>query len=170
MVLLALFLQQEVTFSIGAHAGGEKTTAQALQANYAVRLKQGQKASWFAEGHFLASPNRKNSIANPLASRDEAALFLVPGLRVSFAPQSRFSPFVTGGFGLGVFAQSELLQNGAPFPRDRYTRHPAGHFGFGTDIALRPWLALRGDFRDFYSDSRHHFITSIGLQLRLGKR
>jgi opacity protein-like surface antigen len=170
LLLLAFAMQQEATLSIGSHSGGDKSTAQALQANYAVRLKDGEKVSLYAEGHFVASPNRKNNILNPRASRDEAAIFLTPGLRASFLPKSKISPFVVGGFGLGVYEQSQLLQNGVPFPGSRTTNHGAWHYGVGADFAVRSWLAFRGDFRDFYSDNRHNFITSIGFQLRFGKR
>jgi len=162
--------QQEVTLSIGAHSGGDKTTNAAWQANYSAALQKSEKVSLFGEVHFLASPNRKNNIANPLASRDEAALFLTPGLRVSFWPKERVSPFATGGYGLGVYEQSALLQNGQPFPRERVTRHGAAQFGGGVDVKTLNWLALRGDFRNFYSGGRHNPVVSIGVQVRFGER
>ncbi len=171
LVLMAILgFQQEVTLSVGAHGGGDKTTNSAWQANYAAGLKKGEKASLFGEVHFLASPNRKNKIANPLASRDEAALFVTPGLRVSFFPKERLSPFVTGGFGLGVYEQSALLQNGAPFPGSRSTKHGAVQYGGGVDVRTLNWLAFCGEFRSFYSGGRNNPTASVGFQLRFGER
>ncbi len=169
LLALAAF-QQEVTLSMGAHGGGDKTTNAAWQANYSVGFRKGEKASLFGEVHLLASPNRKNKIANPLGSRDEAALFATPGLRVSFWPKERLSPFVAGGFGWGAYEQSALLQNGLPFPGSRTTNHGALQFGGGLDVRTLNWLAFRGDFRNFYSGGRHNPTVSIGFQLRVGER
>lgn len=169
--LLALTaFQQEVTLSIGAHGGGDKTTNAAWQANYSVGIRKGEKASLFGEVHLLASPNRKNNLLNPLGSRDEAALFVTPGLRVSFAPKNRVSPFVAAGYGWGSYEQSALLQNGTPFPGSRTTNHGAVQFGGGMDVKTLEWLAFRGDLRNFYSGGRHNPTASIGFQLRFGKR
>jgi hypothetical protein len=171
LALLALTAwQQEVTLSVGAHGGGDKTTNAAWQANYSVGLRKGDKASLFGEVHLLASPNRKNQIANPQASRDEAALFLTPGLRVSFLPKGRLSPFLAGGYGWGSYEQSALLQNGAPFSGSRTTNHGAVQFGGGMDVKAFQWLAFRGDLRNFYSGGRHNPTVSIGFQLRFGER
>jgi opacity protein-like surface antigen len=124
----------------------------------------------FGELDFRATPNRKNQKVQPVASRDEASLFLIPGLRLSLLPRSRVSPYLTSGWGLAVLEQSVLLQNGDSFPGSRVTRHLAWQYGSGVDIALWKWLGLRFDLRDFYADSRHNPILSGGFQLRIRSR
>lgn len=171
LVLIAIAaFQQEVTFSVGAHGGGDKSTNAAWQANYSAGLKKGDKAALFGEIHVLASPNRVNQLRDLFASRDEAALFVTPGLGVRFVPRARVSPFVSMGYGLGVYEQSQLLQNGAPFPGSRSTKHGAWQYGGGVDVLTLRWLALRGDFRNFYSDGRNNPVASVGFQLRFGAR
>ncbi len=170
LLLLSLAFQQEATLSLGVHSGENKSNGMTMGANYAVALKKGEKASLFGEVHFVASPNRKNNIVDPRASRDEATLFLTPGLRVSFLPQKRLAPFAAGGFGLGAYEQSQLLQNGDPFPGSRVTKHGAWHYGGGMDVATWKWLAFRGEIRNFYAAGRHNPIASVGFQVRFGKR
>lgn len=169
--VLALFLaqQQDVSLGIGAHFGPDYSAGQYFNATYAHRIKGGERASLHGQVDFLASPNRTANFINPLASRDVASLYLMPGLRVSFNPQARLSPFVLGGAGLAVYEQSQLLQNGTTFPGSRVTRHFGGMFGAGADLKVLRFAGLRFEIKDYYA-LRHNVTTGVGLHFRWGTR
>jgi opacity protein-like surface antigen len=165
--LLALtFAQsQDLTLSLGRINSGETSSGNFLAANYAHRLYKGLSG----QIDFLASPNQKFSKANPLGSRDVASLYVMPGLRVSFKPEARLSPFVQGGAGLAVFEQSALLQNGAPFPGNRSTNHFGGMFGGGVDLKVYRFAGLRFEAKDYVSQ-RHNIALGVGLHFRWGAK
>lgn len=169
--VLALFLaqQQDISLGIGAHFGPDYSAGQYFNANYAQRIRQGKRASLHGQVDFLASPNRKANFVNPLATRDVASLYLMPGLRVSFAPEARLSPFVMGGGGLAVYENSQLLQNGQTSSGSRSTNHFGGMWGGGVDLKVLRFAGLRFEIKDYYA-LRHNVTTGVGLHFRWGTR
>lgn len=143
----------EVALSIGAISPNsftpEAKTSQTLQANYGYALTKGSRVRLLAEVNLNAAPLIDVSAKEPAAARDLAALFLIPGLRVQFAPERRISPYVAAGIGYAQFQGSELLQSGAVNPlRDRQNTY-AANFAVGADLKIARWLALRGEVRQF---------------------
>jgi opacity protein-like surface antigen len=166
---LGLAQSQDLTLSLGSHLGQDYKSGMFLGANYAHRIKTNTNLTLSGVVDFVASPNRKADFINPLGSRDVASLFAMPGLRLSFKPDSRLSPFVTGGLGLAVYEQSQLLQNGAPFPGSRVTNHFGGMFGGGVDLKAYRFAGLRFEAKDYYSQ-RHNILLGIGLHFRFGAK
>lgn len=174
-MLLPLFLaytlaqSQDLTLSLGSHLGPDYKSGMFLGANYAHRLKANDKIALSGIVDFAASPNRKSNFVNPLGSRDVASLFFMPGLRVSFKPDARLSPFVTGGLGVAAYEQSQLLQNGAPFPGSRDTNHFGGMYGGGVDLKVYRFAGLRFEAKDYYSQ-RNNILLGVALHFRFGAK
>ena len=150
----------------------------ALQANYGYRIwGSGESpAALYIEGHFLSSPLRDIKTANTGATRDFATLYVAPGLRVKFAPSSRVSPYVAAGGGYALYEQSTTTIGGGVNAAPRHIHRGAFHFGGGVDYRVLPWLAFRGEVRDFYTGSpafgapvaggQHNVVASGGFVLR----
>lgn len=167
VLALGLAQSQDVTLSIGSHSGEDYKTGQYFGANYAHRILKRDHASLSGEFSFIASPNRVADFVRPLATRDVASLYAMPGLRVSFRPDERFSPFVAGGLGLAVYERSTLLQNGTPYVGSRVNNRFGGNFGGGMDMKIYKFAGLRFEARDYYAE-RHNLTVGIGLHLRWG--
>ncbi|MEO8026240.1 MAG: outer membrane beta-barrel protein [Bryobacteraceae bacterium] len=162
---------------------GKLTTSPdvALQANYGYRLYAGDRVAVYAEVHFLADALRDVSSNVARVSHDYASLYLTPGIRVKFAPRSRFSPYaaVGGGYALyeqSLFTQDQTTPNGAPRFRHRGAFDAAG----GADYKFWRFVSLRGEFRYFYTGNpdfnavasnsgQHNLVGSGGIVLRWGK-
>jgi len=81
-----------------------------------------------------------------------ATIFVVPSLRVEFAPNAVISPWVSGGFGYGISEGSEFFGNEVR-NSSRYQSTGAAQFGAGVDVRtpIRVWfpISLRGEVRDY---------------------
>lgn len=164
---LGLAQSQDLTLSLGVVKGGETKPGQYFGANYAHRLVKGEKYAVSGQVDFLASPNQKINRVNPAGSRDVASLYAMPGLRFSFQPEARWSPFVAGGLGLASFEQSALLQNGVAFPGSRVKNQIGGMYGGGVDLKVFRFAGLRFEAKDYIVDG-HNFGVGIGLHFRWG--
>jgi opacity protein-like surface antigen len=151
----------------------------ALSGNYARHLA-GENTAFFLEFPFSATANHDITTSTPGSITSIATFYVTPSLRVSFAHQSRFSPWVSAGFGYGLFEGSRLLNTGAENPT-RNTSSGAVQVGGGVDIhtgikVLVP-ISLRAEVRDFYTTSnpdfgiavraggQHNIVTSGGIVL-----
>lgn len=173
--------QNEVAFTLGGLTSQDRLGGgTALQANYAFRLYEGGASSFLLETHFLASPQRKVGFQDPLATADVASLFVTPAIRVAFAPRSWIQPWISVGGGYALYEQSELTQSGLPNSAPRHIHRGALQYGGGADFRIRPWLALRGEIRDFYTGSpaynvpnrgggQHNLVVGGGFVLRFGE-
>ncbi len=169
-LLLTLFLaqSQDLSLSLGVARAADANAGHFFGANYALGLHSGQASALFAQFDFVAVPNQVVRLANPSGSRDYASLYAMPGLRLSFRPSQKVSPFVGGGAGLAVFEQSALLQNGQPFPGSRTSSHFGGFLSGGVDLAIYRWSGLRLELKDYIA-VRHNFTARIALHFRWGK-
>ncbi len=165
--------------SRGSPSGGlDLTSGVALQANYGYQVGGlGERAAaLYAEVHFLANPLRDVSSSNTAATRDFATLYVTPGLRVKFAPSSRFSPYVAAGGGYALYEQSTSTIAGQVNLAPRHIHRGAFNFGGGVDYSVAPWLAFRGEVRDFYTGNpsfnapvpgeQHNVMAGGGIVLR----
>lgn len=174
---LGLTLGRLISNDRGGLTAGAGT---ALQANYARRLAASSTAALYFETHFLASPLREVASANPAAIRDFASLYLVPGLRVKFAPARRVSPWASAGAGYGLYEHSRELQDGSPSTVARHRSRFAAQFGGGVDVKLFRFVNARFEVRDFYTASplyntsdassrQHNIVFGGGLVLNWGE-
>lgn len=151
----------------------------ALQANYGHRLR-GVRTALYGEVHFLANPQRVVGSVNPAATRDVASLYVTPGVRLKFATDSAFSPYVAVGGGWAWYEQSLFRIDGGANRAPRELHRGALDFGGGADIKFWRWIGLRGEIRDFYTGvpaynipaiagGRHNVVAGGGFVLKWGE-
>ncbi len=165
-VVLAMTLaqSQDVTLSLGTLNGPDTKAGMYLGANYAHRIVHRPGMALSGQIDFAASPNRKSSVTDPLGSRDVASLYIIPGMRLSFMPEKRFSPFIAGGVGLASYEQSSLLQNGNPFPGSRTQNDFAASGAIGMDVRIVRFAGLRFELKNY----QKNVAAGVGLHFRWG--
>lgn len=152
----------------------------ALQANYGYRFLKTPHIALLAEVHLLASPLRDVTSSIRTLTRDFATLYVTPGLRVKFAPDRKFSPYVAVGGGYSQYEQSDFQIDGRPNPAPKRVHHGAFDFGGGLDVKVWRFLGIRGEVRDFYTGSpslnslvsgngQHNVVAGGGFVLAFGR-
>lgn len=153
----------------------------ALQANYGYRVVSAEMAALYLETHFVANGARDIQSLSTSAGRNIATLYVTPGLRLKFFPNSRFSPYVAAGAGYALYEQSTTTLAGKPNPAPRHLNRGAFDFGAGIDTPLWRFVSLRAEVRDFCTGNpafntsvpgtgQHNVIAGGGLVLRLGSK
>ena len=145
--------------------------------DYARRLSSGSTAL-LLEFPFAAGPSHRVESAQRNAITSLATLFVTPSLRARFLNHAPASPWLSGGFGYGLYEGSSVLQNGAA-NAEIHRSVATAQFGGGIDV--RPRLKLlfpigfRGEVRDFYTlntpsfgvpvqrTQQHNVVVSGGL-------
>ena len=133
----------------------------ALQANYGYRFWSGNHASLLGEVHFLANAQRTVASSNRAATRDEASIYITPGIRLKLFPKSRVSPYGVIGAGFGDYEQSTTRLDGAANNAPREIVRGVFDWGGGADIRLVKFIGLRGEIRDFYTGSPAYNLPGI---------
>lgn len=159
--------RHEIGLTLGAVTGPDRGSLKlsrgtALQANYGFRLVGSETAALFLEVHFLANPQRTITSTDTRVTRDVASLYLTPGLRLKFLPQSRIQPYAAIGGGYALYEQSTTVLSGGPNPASRTLGRGALMFGGGVDIPVFRWFGFRAEVRDFYSGNPAFNITVPG--------
>ena len=125
----------------------------AYSVDYARRLSSGNTAL-FLEFPFAAAPSHKVESAQLNAITSLATLFVTPSLRARFVSHAPASPWLSGGFGYGLYEGSSVLQNGLA-NTEIHRNVATAQFGGGIDVRTRLKLlfpiGLRGEVRDFYT-------------------
>jgi hypothetical protein len=154
-------------------------TGVAFQANYGYRFLGARRAALSGEVHFLASPLQEIASSNPTATHDYASLYVIPGIRLKFAPAARVSPYAAVGGGYSLFEQSANRIDGRPNGAPRFLNRAALGFGGGLDVRVWRFIAARAEIRDFYSGNPafntpvagsglHNIVAGGGFVLRFG--
>lgn len=122
-------------------------------ANYA-RHFAGDRTRLYLEFPFTAAPSHAVRTSDTNFTPNLATLYLVPSLRVRFASDRRISPWLSAGFGYGLYEGNRFLADDNPNPHRRNSVGTA-QFGAGADVktglkVLFP-ISLRGEVRDFYT-------------------
>lgn len=149
----------------------------AYSVDYARRLSSGNTAL-FLEFPFAAAPSHtvESTQLNTISSL--ATLFVTPSLRARFVSHALASPWLSGGFGYGLYEGSRVLQNGVANTQIHRSVATA-QFGGGIDVRTRlkvlfP-IGFRGEVRDFYTlgnpsfgvpvqrSGQHNLVVSGGL-------
>jgi opacity protein-like surface antigen len=133
----------------------------ALQVNYGRRFINGRKAALYGEINFLASPTREVSSSVTTATHDFASLYVTPGVRLKFVPESRISPYAVVGGGYADYEQSATRIGGQPNTASRQLARGAFDFGAGVDARVWRFVALRGEARDFLTGTPNYSIPSL---------
>ena len=133
----------------------------AFQVNYGRRFFKDRKVALYGEINALANPLRDVSSSLPTATHDFATLYITPGIRVKFLPNSRFSPYALAGGGYGDYEQSTTRIDGQPNPVSRELARGVFDFGAGVEVRVWRFVALRGEARDFYTGSPAYNIAGV---------
>lgn len=153
----------------------------AYQATYAHRFTGNTSLGFGFEVPFVALPSQDVQSGSPVSPRNYASIFITPGIRVTFRPDSAISPWGSVGGGYARFAESTTLVSGAPNTFKTGTNKGALQYGGGVDFKT-PWkiffpLVFRGEVRDFYTgqprlnvvrsgNGQNNVIISGGIVLR----
>lgn len=140
-------------------------TGLSFQATYARRLGGNASAAWYLEFPFVATPSTEiNSTTLGQVPTNYASLFITPAIRVKFAPERTISPWASLGYGYGRFDESTTREDGTPNVSERGTNTGVFQFGGGVDIRtplkIGAPISLRGEVRDFYSDTPNYAVTT----------
>jgi hypothetical protein len=149
----------------------------AYSVDYARRLSTGNTAM-LLEFPLAAGPSHRVESAQLNAITSLATLFVTPSLRAQFVSHAPASPWVSGGFGYGLYEGSSALQDGVA-NTEIHRNVATVQFGAGIDVRTRLKLlfpiGLRGEFRDFYTlgnpsfgvpvqrSEQHNLVISGGL-------
>src|SRR5260370_16231880 len=121
----------------------------AYSVDCARRLSSGSTAL-LLEFPFAAAPSHQVESAQLNAITSLATLFVTPSLRVRFASHAPASPWLSGGFGYGLYEGSSVLQKGVP-NTEIHRIVGTAQFGGGIDVRTRLKLlfpiGLRGEVR-----------------------
>jgi len=135
----------------------------AYSVDYARRLSSGNTAL-LLEFPFAAAPSHKVESAQINATTSLATLFVTPSLRARFLNHAAASPWLSGGFGYGLYEGSSVLQNGVANAEIRRSVATA-QFGGGIDVRTRLKLlfpiGFRGEVRDFYTLNTRSFGVPV---------
>lgn len=177
--------RHELAFTLGSTTNDlntslnvRTTSGRALQVNYGYRFWGNDAVAVSGEIHFLANPLREITGGSSL-TKDFASLYVTPGIRVKLNPNGLIQPFGVVGGGYALYEHSRETIGGNPNPAPRHVQRGAFTYGGGVDIRVLPWLALRGDVRDFYTGQpslnlaglrggQHNVVASGGFVLRWG--
>jgi len=112
---------------------------------------------------FVAEPTNSVQSSDGQSIVSLATIFVVPSLRVEFAPNAVISPWVSGGFGYGISEGRESFGNEVRHS-SRYQSTGAAQFGAGVDVRtpIRVWfpISLRGEVRDYCAATNPGFGTA----------
>jgi opacity protein-like surface antigen len=151
----------------------------AFQADYAHRVLTGNDyVALYGDLVVSGNPQRTISSATGSATRDVASFFVVPGIRIKFAPNAKVSPWFSIGPGYTLYRQSTTSLNGFPNTAPRDLSRLAVGYGGGLDWKVARIVSLRLELRDFYSTGspaynlpsisggQHNYIAGGGFVLR----
>jgi hypothetical protein len=145
-----------------------------FQINYAWQVRQGA-VDLYVELP-LVIPVRVSGTVSAVpggavvAGNSGPDLFFTPGLRLKFSPESHVSFYGAAGFGIASFAGAQVVATPATVVSGGRRNSPALGFGGGIDLRLTRLLSLRGDVRDFVTETglgdvsgRNHGIFQVGI-------
>lgn len=118
--------------------------AAGFQLNYAHRLIGVPGVALYVEVPFLAGFNNLRTIATLENGQNYSSIFVTPGVKVKFVPGFFISPYLAGGIGVAHFNASNSGGSETDFAAD---------IGGGLDIKVFPHVSLRGEVRDFITDT-----------------
>ena len=177
----------ETRFDVGLLLGATKTSDETpmlvfdrgttFQATVAWRIAAGSRTAVSIEVPFLASPAFTVVTPGGLLPKEYAALYLTPGIRLTFLPAGPVSIFGSVGGGYARYSESKERANGNPNPDQRDTNTGAFQVGGGADVRALRWLGFRAEIRDVYTGARnlsvatphgnvHNVVVSGGLVVR----
>ena len=145
-----------------------------LQLNYAWQVRK-SKTDLYVEGPLEIVMRESGSVTNGPGGTSVSGsagpdLFFTPGVRVKFSPEARVSFYGAAGAGVASFTGAVFVSPSSVESSTGRRNSYAIGFGGGIDFRLTRLLSLRGDVRDFITESglggatgRNHAIGQFGL-------
>jgi opacity protein-like surface antigen len=126
-----------------------------FQLNYAHRLFHVPLVSIYGEIPFVAGFDNTQYIISQGAREDYNSYYVTPGVKVKFAPGFIISPWLAAGVGWSHFSSRQTNATDTNFAAD---------WGGGLDFKVFPFVSLRVEARDFYSDVPQLNLPTSGKQ------
>lgn len=114
------------------------------QLNYARRFFGVPGASLYVEVPFLAGFTNNRTLTSLFTGQNYNSLYVTPGVKLKLLPAFPLSPYLAAGIGVAHFSAS----NGGPSQSNF-----AFDIGGGLDLKIFPHVSLRGEVRDFITDT-----------------
>jgi len=146
----------------------------AFQGNYGRRLRTTDLLGLTFEVPVVYLPDQDLLSSNDLVPEGYKAMFITPGVRANFFPNTLVSPWAAVGAGFGHFSTSKTgVFNVLKVPGKSSTTSVI-QFGLGVDVKIWRSFKFRGEVRDFYSGvpelnvvqgrtRMHNFVGGGGL-------
>jgi hypothetical protein len=169
--------KNELALTVGGyypiHAKLDVSPAPVVEGSIARRLLAVPLASVYAE-----LPVAKTFDAGVGSKGNYTALFVAPGLKLKVAPGFPVSPWVALGGGVAHFRANSAL---AGTTSGQTSNSSVVDFGAGVDMKVAPFVSVRAQARDYYSENlrsaiasplriesgrQHNIVASAGLVLR----
>lgn len=114
------------------------------QLNYAHRFFGIPGASLYVEVPFLAGFTNNRTLTSLFTGQNYNSLYVTPGVKLKFLPAFPLSPYLAAGIGVAHFSASHSSASESDFAID---------IGGGVDLKVFPHVSLRGEVRDFITDT-----------------
>jgi hypothetical protein len=114
------------------------------QLNYARRFFSVPGASLYVEVPFLAGFNNQRTLTSLFTGQNYNSLYVTPGIKLKLLPAFPLSPYLAAGIGVAHFSASHSGASENDFAVD---------IGGGLDLKIFPHVSLRGEIRDFITDT-----------------
>ncbi len=114
------------------------------QLNFAHRFFGVPGASLYVEVPFLAGFNNERTLSSLFTGQNYNSLYVTPGIKLKFLPAFPLSPYLAAGIGVAHFSASQSNASETDFAVD---------VGGGLDLKIFPHVSLRGEVRDFITDT-----------------
>jgi hypothetical protein len=164
--------KQEFSLTVGELSGSNPNEAGlplslgggvGVEFNFARKIRDSKYGSLYWEVDVLGGPVRYLQI--PPITHDVHSAFVAPGLKLQFAQNSVWSPWIAAGAGYAFYDTSGPNISGASTATSWRTNTYAADFGAGVDFVVRPHLVLRGDFRGYYTGGPNLGVGTSSGQL-----
>lgn len=159
------------SFNIGTQPSPiSVSTGASVQLGYAHRLLPIKGANLDLDVPLTITTQHDGSTGWGLSASNQTNIFFTPGIRYRLESQTRISPFLVFGGGVGSFGNVEARVGSGLSLRAERIVSPVLDFGGGADFRITQLLSLRGEVRDFISraglggtQGRHHPVFVVGL-------
>ncbi len=150
--------------AVGAGKPVSYTGSLTLQLNYGRQLHDFKHVALWLDVPALVGPNHRITNGNPFLPTSNATFYVTPSARLLLPSKGPLTPWLSSGFGYGLFETSDYFEGGTNNPTI-HTHTGVAQFGGGVDIAthlriLFP-LTLRAEVRDFYALSQPTYPVPV---------
>jgi opacity protein-like surface antigen len=143
----------------------------AVQVDFAHLLSESPAGNLYLELPVTRVLKASVGVNRYSVSAASSQVFFTPGIRYRFAPRSRISPYLVGGFGFGWFDAANVRVDSDVSVNVADGLKPAFGVGGGMQLRIGGPFAFRAEIRDFVAagsniSNRNHVVYQGGFGLR----